>query len=305
MVFRSFNADYLRGVGSTSGIRACALRNFDLEKNGVRKFSEQKIHLAKLPMLKLGEYEMWEIRIKQYFQIQDYALWEVKRTAAANNDDKNLAFLTTSSPSILILLILLTLDDATVYAFLSTQPQGSQLVHEDLEQLHDDDLEEMDLKWNMALLSMRARKFYQRTGRKKKNYHLWKQAPRSKDNRNWNQGSSSKAVRIEDASEKAMCAIDGAGFDWSDMAEDEEIALLKRSVGHKEYLMGLLKTELEKVKEENENNDAPIIEDWVSDDEEEVEPIPKVEKKTAIPTATKKESVKTEKPIRRTVVAEK
>ncbi|GJS92289.1 putative ribonuclease H-like domain-containing protein [Tanacetum coccineum] len=51
--------------------------------------------------------------------------------------------------------------DATVYAFLSTQPQGSQLVHEDLEQIHDDDLEEIDLKWNMALLSMRARKFYQ------------------------------------------------------------------------------------------------------------------------------------------------
>ncbi|GJZ19947.1 hypothetical protein Tco_0556537 [Tanacetum coccineum] len=33
--------------------------------------------LAKLPMLKLGECEMWEIRIKQYFHIQDYALWEV------------------------------------------------------------------------------------------------------------------------------------------------------------------------------------------------------------------------------------
>ncbi|GKF37711.1 hypothetical protein Tco_0114469 [Tanacetum coccineum] len=32
----------------------------------------------------------------------------------------------------------------------------------------------------------------------------------------------------------------------------EEIALLKRSVGHKEYLMGLLKTELKKVKEEKE-----------------------------------------------------
>ncbi|GKF57204.1 ribonuclease H-like domain-containing protein, partial [Tanacetum coccineum] len=47
-------------------------------------------------------------------------------------------------------------------------------------------------------------------------------APRSKDNKNWNQGGSSKAVRIEDASEKAMRgSIDGAGFDWSDMAEDE------------------------------------------------------------------------------------
>ncbi|GKB32932.1 hypothetical protein Tco_0872333 [Tanacetum coccineum] len=32
---------------------------------------------AKLPILKLREYEMWAIRIKQYFQIQDYALWEV------------------------------------------------------------------------------------------------------------------------------------------------------------------------------------------------------------------------------------
>ncbi|GJX41549.1 hypothetical protein Tco_0256539 [Tanacetum coccineum] len=56
--------------------------------------------------------------------------------------------------------------DATVYAFLSTQPKWSQLVHEDLEQLHDDDLKEMNLKWNMVLLSMRAIKFYRRTGRK-------------------------------------------------------------------------------------------------------------------------------------------
>ncbi|GKA76060.1 hypothetical protein Tco_0782438 [Tanacetum coccineum] len=35
------------------------------------------VGFAKLPMLKLREYEIWEIRIKQYVQIQDYALWEV------------------------------------------------------------------------------------------------------------------------------------------------------------------------------------------------------------------------------------
>ncbi|GKE56510.1 hypothetical protein Tco_1495695, partial [Tanacetum coccineum] len=63
------------GLGSTSGIRACALRNFDLE---VMEFkSAQNNTTAKLPLLKLGEYEMWEMRIKQYFQVQDYALWEV------------------------------------------------------------------------------------------------------------------------------------------------------------------------------------------------------------------------------------
>ncbi|GKD30322.1 hypothetical protein Tco_1241100, partial [Tanacetum coccineum] len=42
--------------------------------------------LAKLPMLKLGEYEMWEIRIKQYFQIQDYTLW--KMTVPSTAEEK-------------------------------------------------------------------------------------------------------------------------------------------------------------------------------------------------------------------------
>ncbi|GKF81357.1 hypothetical protein Tco_0239959, partial [Tanacetum coccineum] len=42
--------------------------------------------------------------------------------------------------------------------------------------------------------------------------------------------------------------------------------------------------ELKKVRE---NNDAPIIKDGVSDDENDDEPNPKVEKKTDIPTATK------------------
>ncbi|GKA06123.1 putative ribonuclease H-like domain-containing protein [Tanacetum coccineum] len=59
---------------------------------------------------------------------------------------------------------------------------------------------------------------------------------RVKTTENWNQGSSSKAVRIEDASEKAM----------------------GKMVGHKEYLMGLLRTELEKVKEEKEGFEFKI-----------------------------------------------
>ncbi|GJT39411.1 ribonuclease H-like domain-containing protein [Tanacetum coccineum] len=628
----------IQGVGSTSGIRACALRYFDLGKMELE--NSQNNALAKLPILKLGEYEMWEIRIKQYFQIQDYALWEViengnswvpipvtapesgpstalKMTVPSTTEEKMCKkndvkarslllmalpnehqltfnqyadaqsmfiaikarfggndatkktqkallkqqyenFNATSSESLdsifnrlqklVSRLAILGVDtspedlnvkflrslpsewDTHVVVWMN-KPDFETMGLDDLYthfkifstdtpklyasaeiQIQDDDLEEMDLRglWHVEYEgkkkfyhkngSMRARKFYQRTGRKiiidgsstagydkskvecfncHKMGHFAREcrAPRSKDNRNWNQGSSSKAVRIEDASEKAMCAIDGAGFDWSDMAEDEiqanmalmaftdsemilvlkleaqvvkykesevlfseEIALLKRSVGHKEYLMGLLKTELEKVKEEKEgfefklakfeksskdlddllasqvtdkskkgfgynavpsphplilnrptpldlsytgleefkqpevneygprdsslkpttvcdresdnskentddsltqqpktvtetssvmsplkvdkdwkekffhpanhirveepkkareNTAAPIIEDWVSDDEEEVEPIPKVEKKTAIPTATKKESVKPEKPIRR------
>ncbi|GJW87547.1 putative ribonuclease H-like domain-containing protein [Tanacetum coccineum] len=51
------------------------------------------------------------------------------------------------------------LSDATVYVFLANQPNGSQFVYEDLEQIHKYDLEEMDLKWQLALLSMRTRSF--------------------------------------------------------------------------------------------------------------------------------------------------
>ncbi|GJU17228.1 putative ribonuclease H-like domain-containing protein [Tanacetum coccineum] len=58
------------------------------------------------------------------------------------------------------------LSNATVYAFLANQPNRYQLIHEDLEQIHEYDLEEMDLKWQLALLSMRTRRFFQKTGRK-------------------------------------------------------------------------------------------------------------------------------------------
>ncbi|GKD64114.1 hypothetical protein Tco_1306222 [Tanacetum coccineum] len=84
------------------------------------------------------------------------------------------------------------LSDVTIYAFLANQPNGSQLVHEDLEQIHEDDLEEMDLK-----------------------------GPRNQDNKSRNQDSLRRTINVEETSSKAMLAIDGAGFDWSFMANEE------------------------------------------------------------------------------------
>nr|GEV31189.1 ribonuclease H-like domain-containing protein [Tanacetum cinerariifolium] len=96
------------------------------------------------------------------------------------------------------------LGDATIYAFLASQPNGSQLVHKDLEQIHEDDLEEMHLKWHLALLSMRT-----------------EGGTRNQDSRNKNQDSSRRTVNVEETSSKAMVAIDGASFDWSYMADEE------------------------------------------------------------------------------------
>nr|GFD51816.1 hypothetical protein [Tanacetum cinerariifolium] len=43
------------------------------------------------------------------------------------------------------------LSDVVIYAFLASQPSSPQLVNDDLEQIHLDDLEEMDLRWQMAM----------------------------------------------------------------------------------------------------------------------------------------------------------
>nr|GEU47856.1 hypothetical protein [Tanacetum cinerariifolium] len=51
-----------------------------------------------------------------------------------------------------------SLSNAVIYSFFASQSSSPQLDNEDLKQIDVDDLEEMDLKWQMAMLTMRARK---------------------------------------------------------------------------------------------------------------------------------------------------
>ncbi|GKF47502.1 hypothetical protein Tco_0137304, partial [Tanacetum coccineum] len=51
-------------------------------------------------------------------------------------------------------------------SFFANQSSGPQLDHEDLEQIDEFDLEEIDLKWQVATISMRLNKFYKKRGRK-------------------------------------------------------------------------------------------------------------------------------------------
>nr|GEY98263.1 hypothetical protein [Tanacetum cinerariifolium] len=44
----------------------------------------------------------------------------------------------------------------TACAYIASQSSGSQINFEDINQIDKDDMEEIDIKWNMALLSMRA-----------------------------------------------------------------------------------------------------------------------------------------------------
>nr|GEY73020.1 putative ribonuclease H-like domain-containing protein [Tanacetum cinerariifolium] len=58
-----------------------------------------------------------------------------------------------------------SLSDAVIYSFFASQSNSPQLDNEDLKQIDPDDLEKMNLMWQMDMLTMRARRFLKRTRR--------------------------------------------------------------------------------------------------------------------------------------------
>ncbi|GJZ61189.1 putative ribonuclease H-like domain-containing protein [Tanacetum coccineum] len=90
--------------------------------------------------------------------------------------------------------------------------------------LDEFDLEELDLKWQVVMISMRMKKFYKKTG------HFAREC-RSKGNQDsrrrdtWNTGNKDKengrrSGKQEDS--KALVTLDGEGVDWTSHSEDEQ-----------------------------------------------------------------------------------
>ncbi|GJW49868.1 hypothetical protein Tco_0091219 [Tanacetum coccineum] len=90
-------------------------------------------------------------------------------------------------------------------------------LYEAKEKIDADDLEEMDLKWQMAMLTMRARRFLNKTGRKI-NANGFKTKGALKEN--MNREPIRRNVIVETTETKALVAQDGLGYDWSNQAEE-------------------------------------------------------------------------------------
>ncbi|GJT24265.1 putative ribonuclease H-like domain-containing protein [Tanacetum coccineum] len=110
---------------------------------------------------------------------------EVKGTSSSTTNSHNVAFLSSSSTNSATRAV----NTAQGVNTASTQD------NEDLQQINHDDLEEMDLRWNIAMLTMRARRFLKNTGRK-----------------------LDMANKERIGFDKSKC--DRFGYDWSDQAEE-------------------------------------------------------------------------------------
>ncbi|GJX84491.1 retrovirus-related pol polyprotein from transposon TNT 1-94 [Tanacetum coccineum] len=151
-------------------------------------------------------------------------------------------FLGKQEPNASTLPNVVSLSDVVIYSFFASQSNSSQLGNEDLKQIDPDDLEEIDLKWQMAMLTMRARRFLKKTGRnlgvngtdtigfdktKVECYNCHRRghfarecrAPKYQDNRN--RETTRRTVPVEETTSNALVSqCDGFGYDWSDQAEE-------------------------------------------------------------------------------------
>ncbi|GJV79296.1 hypothetical protein Tco_1515166 [Tanacetum coccineum] len=99
------------------------------------------------------------------------------------------------------------LSDAMIYSFFARQLSIPQLDNEDLQQIHPGDLEEMDLRWNIAMLTMREKIFLKNTRRKL-----------NMANKERIGFDKSKMECFNCQKRGHFC--DGFGYDWSDQAEE-------------------------------------------------------------------------------------
>nr|GEU79641.1 hypothetical protein [Tanacetum cinerariifolium] len=108
---------------------------------------------------------------------------KVKHSSSPRNLTQNLAFVSSSNTdsttdsvsaatSVFVVCAKLlvssnpnidSLSNAVIYSFFASQSTSPQLDNEDLKQIDVDDLKEMNLRWQMAMLTMRAKRFLQKT----------------------------------------------------------------------------------------------------------------------------------------------
>nr|GEX25661.1 hypothetical protein [Tanacetum cinerariifolium] len=159
---------------------------------------------------------------------------EVKGMSSSNSNAQNMAFLSSTNNS--------TNEVVNTAQAVNTANGVSTASTQDLEQVHLDDIEEMDLRWKIAMLTMRARRFLKKTRRKltingnetlgfdmskvecyncHKRRHFAREYRASRGQDNKHKEITRRSVPMEIHAYTALVSCDGlGGYDWNDQAEE-------------------------------------------------------------------------------------
>nr|GFA30263.1 ribonuclease H-like domain-containing protein [Tanacetum cinerariifolium] len=190
-----------------------------------------------------------------------------------------------------------SLSNAVIFSFFASQSTSPQLDNEDLKQIDVYDLEEMDLKWQMAMLTIRDIRFLQKTGRnlgdnrvtsmsfdmsKVECYnchikgHFARECRSPKDLRRSDAIELQKRTApVENSTSNVLVSqCDGIeSYDWSYQAEDEPANFALMAITSSSSSSDNVLSPSKPAQDLSHTNRsfAPIIEDWVSDFEDESE----------------------------------
>ncbi|GJZ14859.1 ribonuclease H-like domain-containing protein [Tanacetum coccineum] len=170
-----------------------------------------------------------------------------------------------------------------MFSFFANQSNSPQLDDEDLEQIDHDDLEEMNLKWQVAMLFLKVKRFYKKTRRKlifngkepvgfdktkvecfncHRRGHFAREcrAPRNQGNRNGDAGYKSRdntrrTIPVETSD--ALVVQDNALIK-NDIVYEEKIAVLEFEVKDKGNAVTRLTNQLEQTLREKDDLKAKL-----------------------------------------------
>nr|GEW28549.1 ribonuclease H-like domain-containing protein [Tanacetum cinerariifolium] len=202
-----------------------------------------------------------------YNNLKIYKL-EVKGTSSSNTNTQNVAFVSSNNTSnineavnnahdvtsastqvtVVNSTTINNLSDIVIYSFFSSQPNSLQLDNDDLQQIHPDDIEEMDLRECRA--------------------------PRSQYTKH--KESTKRTVPVETPASSTLVSCDGLrGYDWSDQAEEEEFVnepiVTEPTVKKLIVESSEAKASVDKPKVVRKKFGLLLIEDWISDNYKEID----------------------------------
>ncbi|GJR05049.1 hypothetical protein Tco_0528033 [Tanacetum coccineum] len=360
----------------------------------------QTMFALKLPILKIGDYDLWGMRMEQYLTLTDYALWEVivngdahavasasaegpippktveqklarknelkakstlllaipdehllkfhgikdakplweaikTRTKTYNNSKRCMKLKFKPIKLKLKLLEMLTFRqskllptyaDDVMFSLFANQSNSPQLENEDLEQIDTNDLKEMDLKWQVAMLTMRVNRFINKTGKnlnfngketvgfdktKVECFNCHRRAVRILQMpRLFKMGIMVVMIELRDEEEPQLCS------NWPDLSpgssssssSDSEMNLSIRPNVIENYHLVCLKNESTASKSSKDNLEqpkdvrpnAPIIKEWESNSDDDCVIRPSIEHNK--PSYAKINFVKSDENTRKSII---